>query len=386
MRHRRKPIQAKANSPIMPRSVPIASVKGTAIRLHWTFLLLLAFITLGTVLSAGMLAAAQVVLLIGLIFACVVLHEFGHIIIARQFGIDTPEVVLLPIGGLAKLRRIPTDPKQELAIAIAGPAVNFVLFAFLIFLLGRWPDWDAFVDLSRGEINFFEQLAVFNLVVGLFNLVPAFPMDGGRILRALLALALPHHQATQIAARVGQTLAIGFGLLGLFAGNILLVAISVFVFLAASSEEMLEKIRHAIGGTPVKNVMVTGQAQFLVTDPIDKAAEAILNSDNDEFPVINADGTLAGFLLRPDILESIGQTGTDVTAGQKMRTDMPVVSLQYRAEKVAETIAGGTPIVGVVDSRGRFAGLVNWRNLLDALAIGENLRRRHRERHSRSPY
>ena len=251
----------------MPQSIPIASIKGTAIRLHWTFLLLIAAIAVGTSLSGGMFAAAQVVLLVGFIFACVVLHEFGHITVARHFGIETPEVVLLPIGGLAKLRRIPTDPKQELAIAVAGPCVNFTLFALLVLMLGRWPAWDAFIDLSQGEVHFVEQLAIFNLAVGLFNLLPAFPMDGGRIFRASLALALPHHQATRIAARVGQALAIGLTILALLAGNVLLAAIGVFIFLAASSEATIERIRHAIGGTPVRNVMVTGQAQFLLVFP-----------------------------------------------------------------------------------------------------------------------
>ncbi len=369
----------------MPRSIPITSVKGTAIRLHWTFLLLLGVIAVGAYFSAGISAAAQVVLLVSLIFVCVLLHEFGHITMARKFGIETPEVVLLPIGGLAKLQRIPTDPKQELAIAVAGPTVNFVLFLILVLLLGRWPAWDVLNELSRGEIHFVEQLAIFNLVIGLFNLLPAFPMDGGRIFRAALALSLPHHKATRIATRLGQALAIGIGILGLVSGSILLAAIGVFIFISASSEAILERVRHAIGGTPVTHVMVTGQKQFQLTDPIGLAAEAILNSDNEEFPVVNADGTLAGFLLRPDILECLGQGGQEPIAGQRMRTDIPVVSMHSRAEKVAETIAGGAPIVGVVDGSGRFAGLVNWRNLLDALAIDEALTKQRRERQKRFP-
>lgn len=353
----------------MPRSIAIASIRGTAIQLHWTFLVLLAFIALATFISTGFLVALDVVLLVSLIFACVLLHEFGHITIARRFGIDTPEVVLLPIGGLAKLQRIPTDPKQELAISIAGPIVSLVLFGALALVLGRWPVWGTFEDLSQGRINLVEQLAIFNLAVGLFNLVPAFPMDGGRMLRASLALAMSRHKATRIAARIGQTLAIVMSLLGFLAGNLILVAIGVFIFLAASSEAQVDNIRHAIGGTPVRHVMVTGQAQLLVSDPIQRAADAILNSDNDEFPVLNPDGSLAGFLLRPDILEGVGQTGPSLSAEEKMRRDIPVVPLNYRAERVADMIASGAPIVGVVDRHGRFAGLVNKRNLLDALAI-----------------
>ncbi len=367
----------------MPRSIPIALIRGTAVRLHWTFVLLVTLIALGALASSGIMMAAQIVLFVCLIFACVVLHEFGHITVARQFGIETPEVVLLPIGGIAKLQQIPTDPRQELAIAIAGPAVNFILFGVLTLLLGRWPEWSAFGDLSQGEVRLIEQLAIFNMLVGLFNLLPAFPMDGGRVLRALLALALPHHHATRIAARVGQALAVGLGFLGLISGNILLIAIGIFVFLTAASEAKLEKVRHAIGGTPVRNVMVTGQAQFHLTDPITKAAEALMASDNEEFPVLAPDGRLEGFVLRSDILSGVGEASSKRLVRHIIRRDIPIVTLHSRAEEAAETIAGGSPIVGIVDDRGRFAGLVNWSNLLDALAIDEAMRHRHRKQRER---
>ncbi len=338
--------------------------------------MVLAFLILAVTMASGVAAALDVALLVSLIFACVLLHEFGHITMARRFGIETPEVVLLPIGGLAKLKRIPNEPKQELAVAIAGPLVNFAIFGLLVLWLGGWPDWGSFARLSQGEVDFVQQLAVFNLFVGLFNLLPAFPMDGGRILRASLALTIPRHRATRIAARIGQALAVTFAFLGLMSGNVLLIAIGIFIFMAAASEAQLEKIRYAVGGTPVSHVMVTGQARFLVSDPITKAADAILNSDNEEFPVLNGDGSLAGFLLRSDILDSLGQAGAEPTAGQKMRTDLPVVSLHYRAEKAAEKIAGGAAIVGVVDGEGHFAGLVNWRNLVDAMTIDEALAHR----------
>ncbi|MDJ0977577.1 MAG: site-2 protease family protein [Erythrobacter sp.] len=360
----------------MSRSFGIAAINGTSVRLHWTFLLFLGLIAASAFMSMGLSAARDIMLLIILMFACIVLHEFGHISVARKFGIETPEVVLLPIGGLAKLKRIPNEPEKELAIAIAGPVVNFVLFGLLVLLLGRWPNWQALSELAEGKINLIEQLAIFNLVVGVFNLLPAFPMDGGRILRALLAFALPHSKATSIATRIGQLLAVGLGLAALLMGNLLLAAIGVFIFLAATTEERIGRIRDAIGGLPVAQVMVTGHPLFSETDPISCALDEILHTDSDEFPVLTSGGELLGFLLRSDVIRHAGDAGAQKTAGEIMRTDIPVVPMHYRAEKAADLISGGAPIVGVTDRRGGFAGIVNWRNLLDAMEIDSAIARR----------
>lgn len=374
----------KSSNLLMPRSIPIATVHGTSVRLHWTFLLLLAFIAIGAFLSMGLSAAANIVMLIVLMFVCIVLHEFGHISAARQFGIETPEVVLLPIGGLAKLKRIPSEPQKELAIAISGPAVNFLLFGLLIALLGRWPTLEALTVLSLGQINVIEQLAIFNLVLGVFNLLPAFPMDGGRILRALLAFALPRTKATGIATRMGQLLAIGLGMAAILAGNILLAAISVFIFVSASSEARIGRIRDAIGGLPVAQVMVTGHALFYETDPISRALDEILHSDSDEFPVISSSGKLTGFLLRSDVIEHASDAGSEKTAAEVMRADIPVVLGHCRAEKTADMISDGAPIVGVTDPSGGFAGVVNWRNLIDAMDVDRALARRSQELRKRT--
>jgi len=367
----------------MSRSFTIASINGTSVRLHWSFVLLLSLIGLAVFISAGPGMAADIILLICLMFFCILLHEFGHITVARHFGIQTPEVMLLPIGGLAKLEHIPSEPGKELAIAIAGPLVNFVLFALMALALGRWPDWASLNQGSPDGINILEHLAIFNLVVGLFNLLPAFPMDGGRILRSLLALALPQFEATKIATRAGQLMAIALGILALVSGNILLGAISIFIFLAASSEARIARMKHAIGGLPVAHIMVGGQPRLAINQPLSAAADAILHSDSDEFPVFDAEGELIGIILRPDIIASLRTEDGAKTVGETMRRDIPMVSSHFRADKAAEMIAQGAPIIAVLNNHHKYAGIVNWRNLLDAMEIDAALRRKKGELSSR---
>ena len=359
----------------MRRSLHIATIRGTAIRLHWTFILFLGALLTVMSITSGLVAAISLFALVVMMFVCVVLHEFGHITVARAFGIHTPEVILLPIGGLAKLKRIPSEPDQELAIAVAGPAVNFALFTILVLMLGRWPDWSALPQLGQGQVDFVEQLAIFNLIVGLFNLIPAFPMDGGRVLRASLSFVLPHSKATRIAALVGQAMAAVMAIAGLMGGNIILIAIGVFIFLAARSEARLDAVRNAIGGVSVAQVMVTGQQPLAISDPIMDAVDAVMHTDYEEFPVLNADGSLAGFVLRAELLEAVSGHGLEATVREATREDIPVVSVHARAAKAADLLEAGAPAVAVVDRFGFFVGLVTWRNLVDVLAISGALDR-----------
>ncbi len=353
----------------MTRSVPVATIRGTAIRLHWTFILFLGALLTVVSITKGPIPAISLSALVVLMFVCVLLHEFGHITMARAFGISTPEVILLPIGGLAKLKRIPNDPEQELAIAIAGPVVNFALFTILVLVLGRWPDWGTIPEFGQGQINLVEQLAIFNLIVGLFNLLPAFPMDGGRILRALLGFILPHSKATRIATRVGQAMAVAMATAGLMGGNIILTGIGLFIFFAAGSEAQLDAVRNAMGGVSVGQVMVTGQPVLAMSDPMMDAADAILHTDYEELPVLNPDGSLAGFVLRAELLEAVSRHGLEATVREATREDIPLVSIHAQAAKAADLLERGAPAVGVVDRVGSFLGLVTWRNLLDVLAI-----------------
>ncbi len=215
----------------MPWSLTIGRFGGTAVRVHITFIIFLAWIGFSAWQSHGSAAARDTILFIALIFACVVLHEFGHIFVARRFGIATPQVTLFPIGGIASMQRIPEKPAQELAVAIAGPLVNLGIAMLLFLALGS-------VELARLDdagVSLLARLATANIFLFLFNLIPAFPMDGGRVLRALLAMKVGRPRATKAAATIGQGLAFVFGFLGLF-GNPLLLFIAIFVYVAAAGE------------------------------------------------------------------------------------------------------------------------------------------------------
>ena len=203
-------------------------------RIHVTFLLYLAWIWLNYYQVAGLSGAIQGVLLILALFACVLLHEFGHAFAARAFGIRTPDITLWPFGGVARLNRIPDKPWQELIVAIAGPLVNVVIAAVLFLIHGTAGIQQA-EHLESPRVDLLAKLAWVNVILVLFNLIPAFPMDGGRVLRALLAMVMPYAQATQIAARLGQGLAILFAVFG-FVYNPVLIFIAFVIFVGAQQE------------------------------------------------------------------------------------------------------------------------------------------------------
>src|SRR5262245_18200701 len=216
-------------------SIKLFSVAGTAVRIHLTFFLLLAVYAVIGWQQGGLPAAVDLVVFIALLFLCVVLHEFGHVFAARLYGIGTSDVTLLPIGGVASLERMPEKPGQEIVRARAGPAVNVVIAAVLAGFLGASFDLGQAGALGDTRASLLDRLAVANVALFVFNLIPAFPMDGGRVLRALLAIPMGYTRATRLAASIGQGLAVLFAFLGLM-GNPLLVLIAVFIFLAASGE------------------------------------------------------------------------------------------------------------------------------------------------------
>lgn len=198
----------------------LGRILGIDVSLHWTLLLLIAFagITTGT---AAYTAA---------IFGFVLLHELGHSMAARQFGINTDSIVLLPIGGIASLERMPRNPYQELWIAVAGPLVNVVLAAVFFAMLALVP------NLSAAAKNWLVSLTIANVGLVVFNMLPAFPMDGGRVLRSVLAMNMNYVNATQIAAKVGRVMAIALGLAGLYFGHLMLMLVAAFVYFAGSAE------------------------------------------------------------------------------------------------------------------------------------------------------
>jgi Zn-dependent protease len=226
----------------MRSSLKIASVFGIEVRIHLTFLLFLVWIWFSYYQVEGFSGAVQGVLFILALFACVLLHEFGHAFAARGFGIATPDITLLPFGGVARLDRIPDTPWQELVVAIAGPMVNVVIAAVLILVIHTSAGLEQLEYLESPRVELLAKLTTVNVMLVLFNLIPAFPMDGGRVLRALLAMAMPYVRATQIAAWIGQGLAVVFGIMGIF-GNPMLIFIAFFIFVGAQQEAAMVRAK-----------------------------------------------------------------------------------------------------------------------------------------------
>src|SRR5262249_27311274 len=220
---------AERRSLAMGWSIKLFDVGGTAVRIHLTFFLLLAWIAAIHWSRGGAPEAVDGVLFIIALFVCVVLHEFGHIVAARRYGIRTPDVTLLPIGGVASLERMPEKPSQEIVGALAGPAVNLLIALVLMFVLGAKFDLSQMAQLEQAQTSLVGRIAAANVMLLVFNLIPAFPMDGGRVLRALLAIGMGYTRATRVAGSIGQGLAVLFAFLGLM-GNPLLVLIAVFIF------------------------------------------------------------------------------------------------------------------------------------------------------------
>src|SRR5690606_33028005 len=229
-------------------SFTILRVAGTDVKIHVTFLLLLVWIGIIYYWQGGPAAAISGLVFILLIFASVLLHEFGHVAAARRYGIETPDITLLPIGGVARLKRMPDDPKQELVVALAGPAVNVLIAAALFLVVGTMAGPEQMVRPGAGVL--LAQVLTVNVLLVLFNLLPAFPMDGGRVLRAFLAMRMSYVRATSIAARVGQGMAFLFGFVGLFT-NPFLVFIALFVYLGATQESAASQMRDVTETLPL---------------------------------------------------------------------------------------------------------------------------------------
>jgi Zn-dependent protease/CBS domain-containing protein len=354
-------------------SVRIGSIAGTAIRIHFTFLLFLAWIFIANYASGGAEAAWSGLVFIVLVFACVTAHEFGHIFTARAFGVPTPDVTLLPIGGVARLARIPEKPSEELLVAIAGPLVNVAIAIVLVVVAGADMSQRHLAAIESSQVSMLDRLASVNLFLALFNMIPAFPMDGGRVLRALLALRLGHVRATEIAARVGQLAAFALGFIGLF-HNPLLIFIAIFVYLAAASESQLVTIRAMSRDVPVNAAMMTQFATLTPDEGIDAAVETLLRTSQGELPVVDRDGRFLGILGRDGIIRALKEHGPDVRVGDVMVTGIPTIGERRCLEEAFRMLQeDGKPAVGVLDPTGRLVGLVTSETVGEMLMVREAL-------------
>ena len=354
----------------MPWSITIARVGGTAVRIHVTFLLLLAWIWFAYYQRGGTEAAWEGVAFISLLFLCVLLHEFGHVFAARRYGVNTRDVTLWPFGGIASLERIPDKPSEELIVAIAGPAVNVVIAAVLILIFGVQLVPENLSNIQDPTVSMAAKLAAANVFLVVFNLIPAFPMDGGRVLRALLAMRMSHAQATQWAAAIGQGFAIAFGILGIFSGNVMLIVIAVFVFLAASGEASYAQLRAVTRGNLVADAMITKFETLNTGATVNDAVELLIRTTQKEFPVVDGAGKLRGVVTRDTMIKALKERGPDAPVLEIMETNVPTVQARASLESAVKALTElSKPVVGVIDTGGRLIGLLTAENLGEMMLV-----------------
>ncbi|MFO7846228.1 MAG: site-2 protease family protein [Balneolaceae bacterium] len=348
----------------MSASLNLGRYAGIKVQIHWTFWLLFVFVAF-MVYSAGGTTTdlAWNLVFVSALFFCVILHEFGHALTARTFGVGTRSITLLPIGGLASLKEIPDNPKQEFYIAIAGPLVNVViallLYPFVSFdaFTGQEPDaiQEQLSTINAG--NFLLYLFFINIALVLFNMLPAFPMDGGRVFRALLSMKMGRVRATNIAASVGKFLAFLFFIYGLFY-SVILAVIAVFIYFGAHSENITVQQLGLLEGSTVRDAMITEFTLLNPGDPLSVAVDKILATTEQNFIVSDEEG-IQGILYMEDLAQTIRERGRDVKIGEVMdreirslKPDAPLANgykkLQRGNKNFFPVLENGS-VVGVVD-------------------------------------
>lgn len=361
----------------MKWSLKIGKIVGIPVSIHWTFIILLGWIFISYYkIENDLQHAINGVIFIIALFICVALHELGHALAAKQFKIVTKSITLLPIGGMALMEKIPEKPIQELWVAIAGPLVNIVL-AILLFtflhLTGSIPETinAEQIQILKGN-GFWLNLFLANIILAIFNLIPAFPMDGGRVLRALLAFKYDRALATKIAASIGQLLAIVFVFFGIFA-NIWLVFIGVFIFLGAGSEAFLEKTKSALSGHTVNDVLMHQYTCLSPEDTLEKAVEILLNGQEQEF-IIKKDNNVVGILTRQDLIRGLSEHGTASPILNVMSKDFLTFDTTMLLKDVYQKFISSKCTVAPVIHNTKFVGIIDKENIDELIMIKEALK------------
>lgn len=359
-------------------SLKIGRLFGIDVYIHWTFWILIIWIFLmhfraGNGLDQALIAAGFIFAL----FGCVVMHEFGHALTARRYGITTKDITLYPIGGVSSLEKMPDKPGQELLVAIAGPMVNLVIAAVLwsvIYFTDSIPD-PAEVEKAKAlsDIPFIFTLFSANLLLAGFNLIPAFPMDGGRALRALLSTAMDRTRATRIAATVGQVLAIVFVFLG-FYYNFWLVFIGLFVYLGAGMEAAGEQTRSELSGLKVSDALMKRFTHLSPFDTLATAVDALLNSQETEFVVMDL-GEPIGLLTRNEIIRGLSEKGPEARVSSFMNREFFVVGPDLTLSDFLQEVTSHGRDVALVMKDGELLGMIDRENVEERLLVERALRR-----------
>ncbi len=361
----------------MKWSYRIARIKGIDVKLHITFILLLVFVAISTGIQEGWLIGLRSGLMICLIFFIVLLHEFGHSVVAIRFGAKVKDIILLPIGGLARMSRMPERPSQEVLIAMAGPAVNFVLagasLVLMVVLGGAYTLTSIEADAPILLVFF-----GFNIFIGLFNLLPAFPMDGGRILRGLLANRLGYLTATKIAVNIGEVFALIFVIVGVLYMQLFLALIGIFIYIAATSEERGTELKMALSDVPVSRIMIGDLQVATPQTTLGQLLERFFHGYQEDFPVVQ-DQHLVGMLSKADLLAALHdrpkETPVDGVMSRNTRSVEPSATLSTVYRMMIDNHLSAVPVV----SQNSLVGLVTLGQIARYISAKKEPRRRYKK-------
>lgn len=355
----------------MKYSLSLGRIAGISVFVHWTFLILIGWIVyINLRMGHNALDIFWSVLFILTLFACVTFHELGHALAARRYNIKTKNITLLPIGGLAQLESIPEKPKEELAVALAGPLVN-VIIAFLLYpFVALGPEITEAFDLTKlSHHNFLPSLMIVNIWLAVFNMVPAFPMDGGRVLRALLSFKFERAVATRIAASVGQLLAIGFVLIGFFY-NPFLVFIGIFIFLGAQAEAQHAEAKSQLKGFTVAHALMREVPMLKPDDTIQHSTDRLLDTQNRNFIVVNG-AEVIGTLSRDEIIRALREGKEHSAVMEAMNRDFISLDAAMPLEEAWTKLQTSRKAAAPVFSAGQLVGMLDNENIAEFLMIKE---------------
>jgi len=350
----------------MKWSIKLFRFSGIVVSVHFTFLLLLAWFAYSYWVTTGNITAVfSGVGFILTLFICVLLHEFGHALTAQRYGIQTRSITLLPIGGVAQLDKLPDDPHQEIRVALAGPSVNIVIAIILWLWLTLTQGPISLDQLDITTDSFLMKLMIVNIFLALFNLLPAFPMDGGRVLRAWLALHVDHAQATKTAAVIGQSLALVMGVLG-FLYNPLLLFIALFVWIGAAAEAGAEQIKLVLSRIPISRAMLSDFQILAPGDTLSHAVDLTLAGSQKDFPILE-NGQLIGVVTQADLIDGLRRYGENHLVEKIMQHNVPMVDVNEHLERVTEQLENSECRLVGVTREGQLVGILNIDNVMELL-------------------
>ncbi len=358
----------------MKGSLSLGRVAGISVFIHWSFLLLIGYIVFSSY-RAGQ-DAVQTLWSVGFvlsIFLTVYLHEMGHALAARRYGIATRDITLLPIGGLARLERFPEKPVQELVVALAGPAVNVVI-AIIVAVFIKFPAVDEMDGFVTGEVNastFFFNFMVVNVWLVIFNLIPAFPMDGGRVLRSLLAMRLQRHVATKVAASIGQVLAIGFVIAGFYL-NPFLVIIGIFIFVAARGESEQVSNQFLLHGSKVRDAVMKETPALNAQSPVKDAVDKLLAGQAKNF-LITENGEPVGSLGRNELISALAEGRQAESLASVMNRNLVFLDGNMPLEEAWKKSLVDAPPLMLVRENGRLTGVLDTENIREYIMVRDAL-------------